>query len=257
MPDIDDSIRSTFPIPKSKIRKKKWAMGIKSPVTLAPLLTTVATSPAIIAHPLIGGGAAAVAGAGVIGYWAIKHKALDQKIIEQLVAESNKEQDNALKARVHNLHGRGHTDYALSLASFLECKQKIEKALHNDPTVTQQKEQIEKLVDRITFGASDQLKLLAEFDEKLRCSDGPLLSFAQKQNINRARHEISDRLHQAFQTLESTWTNLGEVLDPTTHLQKPDTAGDHLDQAIAELKEELTISDQIQDRISDDLDLMA
>lgn len=249
MPEKNSKIRSTFPIPHSRVIARKWKMALSAPVTWAPFLPVMGAFTFLDAGPMLSGLLALGVGGGVAAYWKSQHGKLEGKIIQSLVDESNDEQDEILIRNARRLYTDGHNSYAASLCSFLETKREIEKAIHSEGELTFQKQEIEKLIDAIAFGASDQLKQLAYFDEKLKDKGAIPLTEDQKEKIQKARSEISDRLHDAFETLEQTQENIGLVLNPASDLDRPDTSDDMMDSAINQLKKEQDVAQRVRKRM--------
>ena len=250
MPPVSDSIRSTFPIPDGKLRARKWKIALGSPVTWAPYLPVVGALTFLDVG--LGWFAAlfAVVTAGVSVYWKTHTQKLENKLLEELIAESNDAQDRHLAEVATGLSQRGYNDYASTMGSFLNKKQKIEKAIHAErDEITSAKREVERLTDAVAFGVSDQLTRLADLDDRLFRSPVPLTE-DQKANIEQARSAVSEQVHSAWNTLEDTWQNLSRLLDPSAGIIAEDATHLELDRAIDRLKREQEIASRVSERMS-------
>lgn len=250
MPPADDSLRSTFPIPDKKIRARKWKLALGSPVTWAPYLPVVGA----FAFLDIGAGwfaaLAAAVTAGIGWYWKNHNAKLEGKLLEELISESNQQQDLHLFEVARNLSESGHSRYASTMASFVEKKQQIERAIHGDGDgLTAPKKEVETLTDAVAFGVADQLERLGQLDDRLNKSPVPLTD-EQRRKIEEARQAVSDQVHSAWNTLEDTWQNLGRLLNPAGGIVDEDATHLELDKAIERLRHEQDIARKVNDRMS-------
>ncbi|MEM8953396.1 MAG: hypothetical protein AAGD22_04510 [Verrucomicrobiota bacterium] len=250
MPPNQDRPDPTFPIPSSRLRAKKWKLALESPVTWAPYL------PVVGAFSFLDLGAGWFAGltvavtAAIASFWKTHHSKLENKLIAEIVRESNEAQDKHFLKEIRYLQDNGHRKYATTLASFLERKQKMEDAIHNDGTeLTTEKKEIESLIDSIVFGVADQLHRLSQFDKRLSHPVIPLTEEQQK-NLEAAREEVAGRVHEAWHLLNNTWENLGTLLNPSVGLGGEDGSHLQLDEAISRLKREHAIADRVRQRMS-------
>ncbi len=249
MPRPDDSLRSTFPIPPAKLWSLKLQTALASPMTWAPFLPVVGAFTFLDVGPGMFLGLLAAVSIGVSVYWKKQSAKLEGKMLERLIKESNEAQDTKIAEITRQLMREGSRDYAMTLGSFLETKQSIEKALHHDGSeLTPQKEEIESLVDTVTFGVADQLQRLAEFDQRLEKPTYPLTE-AQREQIDEARHQIAQQVQHAWETIDETWRNLGKMLDPTSGLTQEVGTHDSLDHAISRLREEKEIAERVRERM--------
>lgn len=250
MPPADDSLRSTFPIPDSKIKARKWKIALGSPITWAPYLPVVGA----FAFLDIGAGwfaaLAAAVTAGIGWYWKGHGQKLESKLLEEVIAESNDKQDKHLIDVALELSAKGHGKYADTMVSFVEKKQQIERAIHGDGDgLTSPKKEVESLTDAVAFGVADQLERLANFDDRLNKSPVPL-TVEQRKNIEEARQSVAEQVHSAWHTLEDTWQNLGRLLNPSGGLVDEDATHLELDRAINRLRREQDIAKRVSDRMS-------
>ncbi|MEM6278262.1 MAG: hypothetical protein AAF733_02210 [Verrucomicrobiota bacterium] len=250
MPSKQDRPGPTFPIPTSRLRSKKLKLALESPVTWAPYLPVVGAFAFLdIGIGWFAGLAAAVT-AGIVGYWKRHHAKLEDKLIEELIHESNEEQDKHLLKEVRYLQQSGHGNYATTLGSFLERKQEMEKAIHYDGSgLTSEKQEIESLIDSIVFGVADQLHRLSQFDDRLQRPVIPL-NEEQRANLEASRDEVAGRVHEAWNLINDTWQNLGTLLNPAVGLAGEDGSHLELDTAISRLKREHEIADRVRERMS-------
>lgn len=202
--------------------------------------------------PAIAGGLAALVAGGVGAYWYKEHNKLSGKIIQELVDESNSEQDRVLVEKLRELRDAGHHGYAASLAAFVDYKQKIEKASHADGGLTQQKQEIEKLVDDVVFGAVDHYDHLVALDSRLAGAHSLPMGADQVDSINETRRDISARLHEAIGVLDHTYHNLRTLLNPAHDMDGPDFGESTLDRAIRELRDEQDRAERVRTRMRSD-----
>lgn len=249
MARLDDNLRSTFPIPTAKLRMRKLQAALASPISWAPFLPVVGAYTFFDLGTLPFLGLLLAVGVGIGSYWKKEAVKLESSLLERLITESNEAQDSKIGEIIRDLMKNGSPDYAMTLGSFLETKQSIEKALHNDESsLTPQKEEIDSLVDKVTFGVADQLQRLAEFDQRLEKPTFPLTD-TQQERIEISRRQIARQVQHAWETIDETWQNLGELLDPTAGLAAETGRHDHLDLAIARLREEKDIAERVRERM--------
>lgn len=250
MSPTQDRPGPTFPIPSSRIQARKWKIALGSPVTWAPYLPVAGAFAFLDIGVGWFAGLAAAVTAGIVAYWKSHHAKLEGKLIEDLVRESNEEQDAQLLTEVEYLRKHGHGNYATTLGSFLEKKQQIETALHHDrSSLTPEKKEVESLIDSIVFGVADQLHRLSQFDDRLNRPVIPL-SDEQRVNVETSREEVASRVHEAWHLINETWENLGTLLNPAGSLAGEDGTHFELDQAIGRLKREHEIAGRVRERMS-------
>ncbi|MDF1659087.1 MAG: hypothetical protein P1U58_15830 [Verrucomicrobiales bacterium] len=240
----------TFPIPSSRLQARKWKIALESPVTWAPYLPVVGAFAFLDVGVGWFAGLAAAVTAGIVTYWKGHHTKLEGKLIEDLVRESNEDQDKQLIKEVRFLQKNGHGNYATTLGSFLEKKQQVEKAIHSDGSnLTPEKKEIESLIDSIVFGVADQLHRLSQFDDRL---DRPVIPLSDEQRIHleTSREEVAGRVHEAWNLINETWDNLGTLLNPAATLTGEDSSHLELDTAISRLKREHEIADRVRERMT-------
>ncbi|MEM7700126.1 MAG: hypothetical protein AAF236_17155, partial [Verrucomicrobiota bacterium] len=207
--------------------------------------------------PAIFGGLLLAVTGGIAWYWKTHNENLEAKLLRKLIDESNQAQDQHLVERARNLAGEGHHNYASTLGSFVERKKQVEEAIHAEfrkrpeSGVPDSVQEIEKLIDTLVFGVADQLDRLGEIDLKLHKPKFPL-SDSQREHLSAARSDISDRVHEAWETLEDTWENLGSLIDPTIGLAAEDSSHATLDQAIVRLRHEQELAGRVQERMANE-----
>ena len=245
MPWVRSYIRNTFPIPKSEIRRRKWRMALKHPITWTPILplgvlSAAAVSPAIIAGVVV----AALAGVGV--FWARRSKRLESDIVEDIIRDSNLAQDSELISLIRKLSRNGYESYAVTLGSFAGLKTKIERSLYQDDGHTPEKEQIGRLVDDLVFHVVDQLEAMAKIEYRLGSAERQAPPPRRVKELQDTWREMSDRVKRAHGALNETWHNLDVLLDP---LPGAEITGARLDEAIIHLREENKIAEEIRRRV--------
>lgn len=243
-----DLVEKTFPVPASKIFWRKLGVALCSPVTIVSYMSTAAVTMAVDLHPLAFAGSLALVSGGVFAYWKSRESELDRRLVEQLVGESNAEQDRVLTRRARKLLKHGFADYATTLASFVNRKRDIEKALYRSGELSEARKEVDNLVDAITFGVADQLEQLAGLDERLSFQS---LTDLESESLTKAKREIYERVKRAFVVIEDTYTNLGVILNPKG-AGKVDVSHSELDTAIEKLSEEHVIARKVRDRIAAD-----
>lgn len=240
----------TFPIPSSRLVARKWKIALESPVTWAPYLPVAGAFAFLDIGVGWFAGLAAAVTAGIVTYWKSRHTKLEGRLIEDLVRESNAEQDEQLVKEVRYLQKNGHGNYATTLGSFLEKKQQVEKAIHHDgSSLSPGKKEIESLIDSIVFGVADQLHRLSQFDDRLNRPVIPL-SDEQRFHLETSREEVAGRVHEAWHLINETWDNLGTLLNPAESLTGEDASHLELDNAISRLKREHEIADRVRERMT-------
>jgi hypothetical protein len=252
MPNQRDKIRATFPVPTAQIQARKLKAVLGSPITWAPYL------PVMGAFTLfdIGVGLFAVLAIGVTGglfaYWKSHSNKIEAKGLEQLVAESNQKQDAHLVASARKLLDQGYPHYAHTLGSFLEKKQQIERALHDDASdLSIQKREMETLTDDVVFGVADQINRLVQLDDTVTKARYPLTD-SERMKIDAARSEIGTRIEQAYSLLKNTRDNLPILLNPAIAISPEDTSHTSLDLALDRLGEEQKIALRVRERMVSD-----
>ncbi len=247
-----EPVRTTFPIPVWKLRLRMLKFITISPYTWGPVAAALAVLPFFDGNPAIMGGITVAVAAGVRFYWRKNSRKLSRQLLDDLISESNQVQDKELVLQARCLLKRGFPDYASTMGSFLERKQMIEKAIHSEGRLTREKQEIENLVDAVVFGVCDQLVRLANFDDRLKTPGAIPLTPLQREKIEAARQEIGVRVHEAFDIVEDTWENLGELIDPAAIAEPEDTSHPELENAIAKLREERAISKRVRTRMEND-----
>lgn len=240
----------TFPIPAARLSARKWKLALGSPETWAPYLPVAGA----FAFLDIGVGwflgLAAAVTAGIVAYWKSHHTKLESKLIRDLVRESNAEQDRHLLGEIRYLQSHGHGNYATTLGSFLEKKQKIEAAIHHDEgALSPEKKEVESLIDSIVFGVADQLHRLSQFDDRLQRPVIPLPG-GQRASLETSREEVAGRVHEAWFLINETWENLGTLLNPAASLTGEDASHLELDEAINRLRREHEIAGRVRERMA-------
>ncbi|MEM9079501.1 MAG: hypothetical protein AAGC74_02280 [Verrucomicrobiota bacterium] len=221
-------MRPTFPVSEKALAKKRRQTIFGSALTWASLLPSFGAWTLLDAPPWAAGlGLLATLG-GLIAYWKQHLDKQEPHFLDQLIAQSNAEQDQALHHHAQQLFHRGHVQAARILRHTIGLKQDIESQVHREAATMHQRERLDTLVDRITFALVDKL-------EQQTQSPSPQTDY---------------QITQAIQKLEQTLSNLPNILNPSAAL--PQHNPDPLQQALDELAQESSIADSVKKRLLND-----
>lgn len=238
-------LRPTFPLDENRIQRMKRDL--------------IWRSPRLIFGQALGRMAAAFRDAGFdaetslakrcLDWWLDVEQDLTAQVVEQLVSESNNTQDESIRGMIRQLEDRGRNQYAISLGRVLLLKQHIEEGLHRDGQLTDQKVEIEKLVDSICQEICNELYRIATGHDQLaniltsRDSD----KLDQASDTLRAQHT---RIMHAYATLFDTASQLAVKAEPG-----PDTKFENaiLDRLIENLRDENEVARAVDHRMRNEL----
>jgi hypothetical protein len=220
-------------------------MALRNPLTWLPLVPLGAFAAGVLS-PAIGLGGAALALAGVAGFWRGQSKKMEGQIVEQIIHDSNMAQDSALISLIRKLARNGYQSYAVTLGGFASLKTKIERALYQDEGHSPHKVRVGKLVDDLVFNVVDQLEEMAKIEfrrgGKGRATPPP----RRAEELTEAWEAMAQRVKVAHNTLTETWHNLDVLLDP---VPTGEVTGAKLDDIIVQLREENQIAEEVRNRV--------
>lgn len=241
------ALRRTFPLDSKKLKARKRDTVLKSPLNwvalggalLVPTLLNLGILGALI---FVG-----ATGLGLKKYWQGRHAQIEAEILSSLIEESNREQDAVLQKAMFDLKLKGRHNYAVTLGRFLLLKQTIEKRVHKDSFITEQKKKIENLVDEICFGVRDNIQTIVQIEEKtasiLISSDAN--EFIETDDV---RRKLLTQIINAYSSLNDTYENLEKLLEPGIELREP-SESDPMDKVISRLKTENGIVRSVHKRL--------
>lgn len=245
-------IKPTFPIDRQRIRARMWQLVRRSPAQACALCGAYLLS--LFERP------ASPAGPSSVSFerdrssslWERKRAELESKAIQELIQESNREQDAELNRIIRTLHGGGHHQYAICLGKFALLKQHIEANLHQDGKLSQKKAEIEQLVDALCERVCYEITQLTQIESQLADvltspNEARLRMFTER------RGECHRRLQQAYGTMNDTTERLGMMLRPGEEAIDSGAGQDFevLDRLIERLKEENLIAQRVHEQLTD------
>ncbi|NNE92366.1 MAG: hypothetical protein HKN23_12020 [Verrucomicrobiales bacterium] len=249
-------LKPTFPLDQNEIERRCRAERISHPITwgsilgaaILPWLATDGVFPALFGMMVCFGFAAL----GISIFWSGKQQEITSKVVEEMISESNAEQDRRLSKIVAQYRGRGMHHYATALGKFLLLKQNIEKRLHPGGQVTEMSEQIERLVDSLCANVCREFDKVAELDRQL----GDVLISGEKarlESLQSDRTEVLEAIMQAYGTIYETLDSVVDF-DDTGELVPELKSGEPnpetgLTDAVSSLKKEIEMAKRIRDRL--------
>ncbi len=250
-------ITPTFPLNQREIHERIWKIKTGHPLTWASF-GGAAILPWIIAN---GVGAAVfgtilclgIAAFGMSAFWKSRESATEARVIEELIAESNADQDRRLSGVVRRFRAQGQNHYASALGKFLLLKQSIEKRLHPEGSVTELSEQIERLVDNLCASVCREFDKVTLLDNKL----GDVLISGNSGALEKLQTERTEVLEAIMKAYGTLYESLESVVDfdnsselvPELKTSGPDADTD-LKETVDSLKAEIEMARRIRDRIS-------
>ena len=216
MPAISQIVlKPTFPLDEAEINRRSFWRKVEHPVSWGTLLLCLAGGIALQSGLwpvvlLLTGGIF-----GVQWFWKHRSREVLAKVIEGMIAESNRAQDQKLSGIVNSYRARGLYHYATALGKFLLLKQHIEKRLHAGRTgeaITPTVEQVEKLVDNVCGAVCREFHKAASLDREL----GEVLTSRDKtrlETLQKNRDEVLEAIMHAYETL---YEALAAILDLET-----------------------------------------
>ena len=226
------NLRSTFPLNEAAITRATLGKIFIDPITWVPLMPIVAAYtyfdvPGWITLPLSG-----VVAVSVGSYWRKQWSGLWHNFQHKLIVDHNRAQDTFLQTAAAELRVAGAAHDAVLLSKFIKLKSEVERRLHQDGVVTNQKIQLDQLVDSLCFRVRDQLAAMAQVESELEPAQ---------------RLAMLAQVTFAYETLKSICTDLDLILGPS------DMGEDEADQSLAavtrRLREEADIAKRVQVRL--------
>lgn len=227
-----DRIRSTFPLDESAISRAALRQVLTDPITWVPLVPVVAAYTVFDVPGLVVAGCGGMVLLGVGAYWRKQWSGVTEGVRRLTIRQHNCAQDELLKQGAAELRRAGAKDYAGRLEQFLKIKTAVERRLHEDGLLTEQKMQLEQLVDSLCFGVRDQLTALAHQEKSREPVD---------------REAALARIATAYDTLQSTVAELDTILGPTDAPAGLSHAS--LEEITRRLHEEAEIARRVQARL--------
>ena len=243
-------LRPTFPLDERRIQGMKRDLIVQSPRLV------LGQCAAFVADKLLTAGFGSER--GLLRTWLDKWASLDDeltaRVVQRLVAESNIDQDDAIRGMIGRLKQSGHAQYSISLGRLLLLKQHIEQGLHRNGVMSDRKEEIEILVDSICQEVCNELYRIAEADEEL----AKVLTSRDPKLLDEATEDLKSsqkRIMHAYATLYDTASQLAIEAKPmkVPEVGKKNVDGPVLDRLIENLREENEMAKTIGDRIRKEL----
>lgn len=240
--------RPTFPLDAKEIRARKFSRTIGHPLTwVVPAVVFLVPTLLMRGHPigLLGGlVAGSVALAGMLFYWMGRGAVVEQRVVGSIIQERHQAQDAELLESVRALRTGGYENYAATLERFLGMKQTFTKRLHEDRVLSDKKKELNNLVDTVCFHVRDQLNEVVALEKPLNAQTADQVA---RDKLLTGRREILSQVVYAFETLEETFDNLGQILNP--EILDPDSArrrADVLQSAIESLQQESKVASTVK-----------
>lgn len=248
----------TYPLDESEIGRRAMSKKVSHPATWATLGVCLALGIAIQGGfwPVV-----LLTTAGVVSvawFWKQRSGCVEAEVIEEMVAESNRDQDAKLSRIIGSYRARGMPHFATTLGRFLLLKQRIEGRLHDGregAAITPTEEQVETLVDQVCGSVCHEFHKATSLDRDLA---DVLISRDRSRlhHLQETRTEVLEAIMHDYETLHES---LAAILDLDTarealasdlgtdaerHLDTP-----NLDDVVEELREEARLARRVKDRI--------
>jgi len=260
MPAISQIVlKPTFPLDEAEINRRSFYRKVEHPVSWGIPLLCLAGGialqnglwPVIL---LLTGGLF-----GVNWFWRQRTREVTAEVIEGMIAESNRAQDQKLSGIIRSYRARGLHHYATALGKFLLLKQHIEERLHAGRTgeaISPTVEQVEKLVDNVCGAVCREIHKAASLDGEL----GEVLTSRDKtrlKTLQRNRDEVLESIMHAYETLYEALAAILDLeaareatapdLEASTrkHLDPPD-----LTDVLEKLQEENRLARRVRERLA-------
>jgi hypothetical protein len=227
-----ESLRSTFPLDEVAITRAALGQVFAAPITWAPLVPVVAAYTVFDVPGVIVFAFGVIVLIAIGAYWRTQWAALTGSLRRQRIRDHNLAQNELLKAGARDLRRDGAPDYARRIEEFLEVKVLVERRLHEDGALSEQKIQLEQLVDSLCFGVRDQLCALAG---------------QEKAHDPGERQATLARVSAAFDTLQATVAELDTILGPND--APAALTGASLEEITRRLREEAEIARRVRARL--------
>lgn len=228
------NLRSTFPLDETAITRAALGQVFADPITWVPLLPVVAAYTIFSVPEPVCFGLGGLVVAGLAGYWRLRWHGIEEGLRRAMIREHNEAQNSALQESATLMRGNGAGAEAEQMEKFIELKAKVERRLHGGGLLTEQRMQLDQLVDSLCFGVRDQLCALAGLER----SEIPVL-----------RANAQSQVAAAFTTLTATVEELDTILGPSAPaLTSPDAS---LEEVMRRLREEAEIARRVQARLQE------
>jgi len=240
------SFPSTFPLPAEEIRREKLRAMLRSPLIWIPMVLMLGVGIwqkwDWVVILLV-----EVAVFFLMAFlWFARSEGANDKIAGRVVKRSNARQNEALVARIEVLKNSGHGHYAVTLSKYLELKKQIEAQLEEGGEMSDQRRDIEKLVDGLCLGVAEQFEAVIEVEKALMDSS------EHSAKLEEDRKAMLAQIIEGYKTLRKTDNDLSFLLEPTRR-QVGAGSGIDLDAIIGALRSESAIADRTRLRIRQDL----
>jgi hypothetical protein len=227
-----DRMRSTFPLDESAIARAALRQICTAPVTWAPLVPVVAAYTVFDVPGLIALAFGVVVALAIFAYWRKQWPEITDALRRVQIHDHNLAQNELLKTSARKLLQGGEPDFASRLEDFLKVKILVERRLHEDGALSEQKIQIEQLVDSLCFGVRDELTGMAEHGKSHDPED---------------RRGTLNRVSTAYETLRATVAELDTILGPSD--SPAALAGASLEEITRRLHDEAEIARRVRARL--------
>ncbi|MCB1233587.1 MAG: hypothetical protein KDM91_00785 [Verrucomicrobiae bacterium] len=251
------TLRPTFPLDEAAIERRVFQRKAKHPAT-GTLLLLALLAPLVLKGGLIAFVLSMTLGiGGAFWFWQKRGAGLLAKVIEEMIAESNREQDRQLGQIVRSYRVRGFHHYAAALGKFLLLKQHIEERLHaGGGPVTPTREQVEKLVDGICAAVCREIHKAALLDGEL----AEVLTSRDRSRLAELQGKRTEVLEAVMHAYETLYDSLAAILDlEIAHeLQAPALSEEKralldepsLNDVVARLREENRLAQRVRERLA-------
>lgn len=250
----------TFPLDAEEKRARVVARKLAHPGSWLPVIGLFGAGLALpLASPIIGLAGAVVGSVFWLRWWWQKIDARVHRSIElEMIAESNREQDERLRARMRYYRVGGTPHLASVVARFLTAKRDFEARLACGDSHFSTHEKMECLVDGLCIGICDELDGIAVLDrqlvESLLANDESVLNEVEE---TRRKHLKAVRdayvtLADAVKALKSTRSKSNTSdLNASDRRQTPEGPHQAVDlrNVIDGLREESAISRNVRARL--------
>ncbi|MEM9016676.1 MAG: hypothetical protein AAGC68_06655 [Verrucomicrobiota bacterium] len=251
-------LKPTFPLDEAEIGRRALSKKVRHPITVITLIACLAGGIVMQSGfwPVI---LLTTAGSlGVAWFWKRRTGKIEAEVIEEMVAESNRDQDKKLSRIISSYRSRGLHHYATALGKFLLLKQHIEERLHaerNGNPITPTVERVENLVDHLCGTVCREVHAVATLD-------GELADVLTSRNSSRlhdlqgTRTELLEAIMQAYETLHESLVAIleletaREAVAPDLEAKsQPPLEATRLDDVVEELREEARLAQRVRDRL--------
>jgi hypothetical protein len=246
-------LEPTFPIEGSEIKRRIVKAKLLHPVTVGVGAGCLAL--ALLLGAGVGGfiGLFGIGAFALVAWWQKQGTKIEAEVIQHMIQESNQAQDRKLAEIVGAYRRRGLYHYASALGKFMLVKKRIETELHQDGALTDDKQQVDRLVDQMCAAVCRQFARLTELDRDIAAS----LTGGTREHLNKleaGRSEILERIMHAYNTMYET---LKQVLQTPPHPSVSTATGSattenkdsNLNEIVTQLKEENRINRAVRERL--------